>query len=160
MEKATFIETPIQRKQQAKLLRQNGMDVLDLSYEDYVHNIGKTCHKLTTTGGQPKPFKSKSKINTIKGIIEHPILHEPAYIFFEDDSYVLCRGVMVIGGEELARKLARRHVIDDTEREYSVKDIRDLVANTDNHFTQATAIKIISQLLKRCESTKSYGEGI
>jgi hypothetical protein len=32
-----------------------------------------------------KPFKSGSVINTIKGIIDHPVLHIPAYIFEEDE---------------------------------------------------------------------------
>jgi hypothetical protein len=35
-----------------------------------------------------KPFKSGQKVNTLRGIINHPILHVPAYIFNEDDSYV------------------------------------------------------------------------
>ena len=38
-----------------------------------------------------KPFKSKNTVNTVKGIIEHPILRIPAYTFFEDESYVECR---------------------------------------------------------------------
>jgi hypothetical protein len=36
-----------------------------------------------------KPFKSTFKVNTVKGIIPHPILAgEEAYTFEEDDSYV------------------------------------------------------------------------
>ncbi|MNO10710.1 hypothetical protein D3C76_02680 [compost metagenome] len=38
-----------------------------------------------------KPFKSKSVINTVKGVIEHPILNIPAYTFAEDDSFVEVR---------------------------------------------------------------------
>lgn len=38
-----------------------------------------------------KPFKSGLKINTVKGVINHPILNIPAYVFEEDDSYVECR---------------------------------------------------------------------
>lgn len=36
-----------------------------------------------------KPFKSGKKVNTVKEIIQHPILKgEQAYTFIEDDSYV------------------------------------------------------------------------
>ena len=46
--------------------------------------IGKSVIKKSN-----KPFKSKNKINTIKGIIPHPILaNEQAYTFEEDDSFV------------------------------------------------------------------------
>lgn len=42
-------------------------------------------------GYNPNPFKSGQKINTVKGIINHPILNVPAFVFEEDDSYVECR---------------------------------------------------------------------
>lgn len=42
------------------------------------------------TSKEPKPFKSGFKVNTVKGVIEHPILGCPAYTFEEDDSYVRC----------------------------------------------------------------------
>lgn len=36
-----------------------------------------------------KPFKSGNKVNTVKDIVNHPILRgEKAYTFYEDDSYV------------------------------------------------------------------------
>lgn len=35
-----------------------------------------------------KPFKSGLKINTVKGEVDHPVLHIPAYTFEEDDSIV------------------------------------------------------------------------
>ena len=38
-----------------------------------------------------KPFKSGLKVNTVRGVINHPILNVPAYTFEEDDSYVECR---------------------------------------------------------------------
>lgn len=51
------------------------------------NNIGK---KVTKKSG--KPFKSGEKINTIKGITQHPVLKdEMAYTFEEDDSYVEIR---------------------------------------------------------------------
>lgn len=53
--------------------------------------IGLRCYKKSG-----KPFLSKLKINTIKGIIDHPIIHRPAYIFEEDDSYVSCEQCEVI----------------------------------------------------------------
>lgn len=38
-----------------------------------------------------KKFKSGLYQNTVKGIMNHPILNIPAYVFEEDDSYVECR---------------------------------------------------------------------
>jgi hypothetical protein len=38
-----------------------------------------------------KPFKSMLRVNTVKGIIPHPMCPgKLAYIFEEDDSYVSC----------------------------------------------------------------------
>ena len=59
-------------------------------------NIGKRCTKKHRVGVQPKPFKSTFLVNTIKGVIDHPILHIPAYTFEEDDSYVECRRCVTI----------------------------------------------------------------
>ena len=67
--------------------------------EDYALNIGKNvqkcaiCHKASH---KPKPFKSSQKINTVKAVIDHSILHVPAYTFVEDDSYVDCRRCEVV----------------------------------------------------------------
>ena len=47
--------------------------------------IGCKVHKLSK-----KPFKSKSKINTVKGVVVHPQKDIPAFTFVEDDSYVAC----------------------------------------------------------------------
>ena len=38
-----------------------------------------------------KPFKSGLKANTVKDVVEHPILGIPAFTFVEDDSCVECR---------------------------------------------------------------------
>lgn len=38
-----------------------------------------------------KPFKSGRLIATVKGVVTHPILRIPAYVFEEDDSYVEVR---------------------------------------------------------------------
>jgi len=67
----------------------------------YLNNIGKKCaktaFKIKNKILQPKPFKSGFKINTIKGVIEHPMLkNEMAYTFHEDDSYVECRRCEII----------------------------------------------------------------
>lgn len=59
-------------------------------------NIGKRVTKKHKNGCQPKPFKSGFKINTVKGIIDHPILHVPAYVFVEDESYVKCDACILI----------------------------------------------------------------
>lgn len=47
-----------------------------------------------------KPFKSRLKVNTVKSVISHPILHgEEAYTFEEDESYVSCCQCKVIEDE-------------------------------------------------------------
>lgn len=64
--------------------------------------IGKKVRKLAdrTRSGKrrvddgkysSKPFKSGLKENTVKGVIEHPILGIPAFTFVEDESCVECR---------------------------------------------------------------------
>ena len=58
-----------------------------VEHKDYSGYIGKKVHKPKSD----RPFKSGFKINTVKGVIEHPILGIPAYTFEEDDSYVECR---------------------------------------------------------------------
>jgi len=66
---------------------------------DYTQNIGKRVQKCAIShkaSHKQKPFKSGQKINTIKGVIDHPILHVPAYTFVEDDSYVECRRCEVV----------------------------------------------------------------
>lgn len=53
--------------------------------------IGKKVSKYNEKGNSPKPFKSGSQTNTVKGVIVHPILQKPAFTFVEDESYVECR---------------------------------------------------------------------
>lgn len=57
----------------------------------YEQFIGHKVTKTSKTGTQPKPFKSGFLVNTVKGIVNHPILNIPAFTFEEDDSYVECR---------------------------------------------------------------------
>ena len=67
----------------------------------YMGNIGAYVAKLSGTDtAQPPSFKSGSKVNTVKGIIEHPILKVPAYTFEEDDTYVACHSCFVIDPRE------------------------------------------------------------
>lgn len=61
-----------------------------------VIHLGKKCHKFNSG----KPFKSGEKVNTIRGVIIHPILNIPAYIFDEDDSFVECRRCVVIENDQ------------------------------------------------------------
>ena len=69
--------------------------------KDFTENIGKRVQKTsinpeTKEKYKQKPFKSGFKTNTIKGVVDHPILHIPAYIFLEDESYVECRRCTII----------------------------------------------------------------
>ena len=58
-----------------------------MHYTDYTMLVGKRVCKLNSN----KPFKSGEKINTVKSIVNHPVLDIPAFTFIEDDSYVECR---------------------------------------------------------------------
>jgi hypothetical protein len=76
--------------------------IIEISLENAKTNIGKKVKKTAQLAKnkveflQPKPFKSKLQINTIKDVITHPILNLPAYTFIEDDSYVECRRCIII----------------------------------------------------------------
>jgi hypothetical protein len=79
---------------------------------EYISNIGKKVKKCTIAkhvsllGGpaftlKQRPykhhkFKSGLYENTIKGVINHPVLNVPAYTFVEDESYVECRRCEII----------------------------------------------------------------
>jgi len=72
----------------------------------YENNIGEKVSKKSVSGKrkklrQPKPFKSRSKVNTIKGVITHPELGIPAYTFEEDESYVECRRCKILDSVEV-----------------------------------------------------------
>lgn len=66
----------------------------------FEQNIGKKVIKkrLKKSGESrsSRPFKSGFKANTIKGVVEHPELGTPAYIFEEDDSYVDCESCYLV----------------------------------------------------------------
>ncbi|MCK9542104.1 MAG: hypothetical protein M0R03_08750 [Novosphingobium sp.] len=71
-------------------LDNRGILFCDCCCSYYKSLIGKKVTKFKVKR-EPKPFKSGKKINTVKGIINHPQLDIPAFIFEEDDSYVECR---------------------------------------------------------------------
>jgi len=67
--------------------------------DEYIVNIGMTANKCNVSKDsnyKHKKFKSGSYVNTIKGVILHPFLNIPAYVFVEDDSYVECRRCKII----------------------------------------------------------------
>jgi len=64
---------------------------------NYEANIGRRVHKPISK----KPFKSGLLINVVKGVINHPILNIPAYVFEEDDSYVECRRCALVDTHEV-----------------------------------------------------------
>jgi hypothetical protein len=72
---------------------------------NYKANIGRRVTKgsISTGDANNKKFKSGLLINTVKDVIDHPVLHIPAYTFEEDDSYVECRRCF----------LANTHVVID-----------------------------------------------
>lgn len=76
---------------------------------NYRKNIGKFVKKESG-----KPFKSGLRVALVKGIVDHPILHIPAYTFIEDDgkSYVECRQCIVVSDIEELRKI----IEEDIER--------------------------------------------
>lgn len=70
-----------------------------MNMDDYKFMIGMRVSKTHRVGVEPKPFKSGLKVNTIRGVINHPQLNIPAFVFVEDTSYVECRRCVVAGGE-------------------------------------------------------------
>jgi len=93
--------------------------------EDFRPNIGKKCHKTSRpVTSQPKNFKSGSKINTIKDVVIHPILWEPAYTFEEDDSYVACRTIEIVDEPQWTPILESIHdvLVEIENRTYSTKE--------------------------------------
>lgn len=76
-------------------------DVMPITYEEALRNIGKCVKKFSMMSlkhnrEHKKKFKSDLYVNTVKGVIIHPILYVPAYTFIEDDSYVECRRCEVV----------------------------------------------------------------
>lgn len=59
--------------------------------ENPLLTIGKRVIK-----GSGRPFKSGQKINTVKGIIDHPKLHIPCFTFNEDESIVEIRRCEIV----------------------------------------------------------------
>jgi hypothetical protein len=83
------------------MIKMNYAEHSGKSVADYEPNIGRQVCKTTLRNhGNPKPFRSGNKVNTVKGVIMHPTMDIPAYTFVEDDSYVECRRCFVIGSTE------------------------------------------------------------
>jgi len=79
--------------------------------EEYKANIGKRVCKITCkTTGEPKPFKSGHRTNTVAGVIDHPKLHIPAYVFEEDNTYVECRRCEVVNDGAKTRFAVQLHL--------------------------------------------------
>ena len=70
---------------------------------NYKANIGRRVTKGTISTGDAnrKKFKSGLYVNTVKDVINHPVLNIPAYVFDEDDSYVECRRCFIIDTHEV-----------------------------------------------------------
>lgn len=74
------------------MIKMNYAEHYGKSVADYEPNIGRqVCKTTLRKHGNPKPFRSGNKVNTVKGVIMHPTMDIPAYTFVEDDSYVECR---------------------------------------------------------------------
>lgn len=59
----------------------------------YEYLIGEKVRKVNIKKrkSNKKKFKSGKYCNTVKGVIDHPVLGIPAFVFEEDESYVECR---------------------------------------------------------------------
>ena len=58
---------------------------------DYSTWIGARVSKSALKQGtQPKPFKSKKLVNTVKSLTVNPNTGKPAFTFHEDESIVDC----------------------------------------------------------------------
>jgi hypothetical protein len=60
--------------------------------------------KLNPIYSEPKSFKNGDKINTVKDIINHPILNIPAFTFIESEGYVECRRIKFYNKEQYVKK--------------------------------------------------------
>lgn len=68
-----------------------------MNYESWIGaKVSKAIITKPNSNRTMNPFKSGLKINTVKGIVNHPILNIPAFTFEEDDSYVECRRCKLI----------------------------------------------------------------
>jgi hypothetical protein len=73
-------------------------DKMDDRIKPFLENIGKKVTKCSI-GEQKrngKKFKSGLLENTIKDVVIHDFINEPAYTFEEDESYVECRRCKII----------------------------------------------------------------
>ena len=87
-----------QRNQDLICWLRNCKDMFNKVMEDHKKNIGKQVCKcsITTRTLNNKPFKSGNITNTIKDVVKHPVLGNPAYTFVEDNSIVECRRCEIV----------------------------------------------------------------
>ena len=115
------------------MIKMNYAEHCGKSVADYEPNVGKqVCKTTLKKHGNPKPFRSGNKVNTVKGVIMHPIMNIPAYLFVEDDSYVECR---------------RCHLIEDKEKTtftvgLDITLTQDIAGN--NRYTKDALVHILS----------------
>ncbi|MDD5649110.1 MAG: hypothetical protein PHF86_01645 [Candidatus Nanoarchaeia archaeon] len=83
--------------------------------EHYKENIGKKVQRYSKTGAIKK-FRSGLYYNTIKDVIDHPIIHVPAYIFEEDDNYIECRRCPVVELDKEGNPIAKKKGPANTPR--------------------------------------------
>ena len=64
---------------------------IQMTLEEYNKYRNTTTDPIKVCKDSGRPFKSGNKVNTVKGIIIHPVLNIPAFTFLDDDSYVEIR---------------------------------------------------------------------
>lgn len=64
----------------------------------------------TTSKFEPKPFKSGNKINTVRGVLYHPLTKNLCFTFFEDNTFVECFrcSLAPVGRYEMSADLKQR----------------------------------------------------
>jgi len=74
--------------------------------EPYEAWIGKRVRKTSV-----KPFKSKSKVNTVKAVVAHPHdpKHRPAFLFEEDDTLMSCHNCVLVENPQTIERLTRQY---------------------------------------------------
>lgn len=89
----------------------------DLDYADSL--IGRKVWKnpKTTSQHQPKPFKSGSKVNTVKAVVLHDQTGSLGFTFLEDESVVECGRCSLAPESAVANTTSARGTWARLERE-------------------------------------------
>jgi len=124
-----------------KHIMKNSKIYSPISFEEAKLNIGKPCKKghvknpnkwkadrsTKNRAKRLRKFKSGKYINTIKGVITHPILKIPAYTFVEDDSYVECRRCTILENfEENVNNFASKVFEKENGRDPNLNNSNDM----------------------------------